>query len=504
MAMCHCQISDRGFTDAIDMVGPSIEVLRPTSTQTALDAPSGFFTVHLASLKKGLRFPLHVLLIEFLNVVDLFPCQLVPNSHRYIAGYLVRCKDVGVKPTLDHFVFTFKLTKGHKDWASYASLSQRSSKLFASDKKGSTKNWKPFFVFVSTGPESPFTVELQDLEEEVDDDLLPSRFTAGRKRKREAKGQGKRSSSHREESPPREPAVIVVEDQDDDALETGTMAGHSPPHSLMPGGGLTGSSKGVASERPPSSPAVTYEVATEGRSTRLCIPPLPQSLGDVQLETLITLPAEDQARISAASQEDRCVALEADKASLSSEVEYVSARVVKLEGEKSDLIQQLGTVIAEWLKTEPGAQWMVNEGTKSFNCGLFCAQQVFRDSEAYKALSANRLPDGRIYWDAPCPLHSLQCMAWESMQNEHLPLLEHESAYYTSLERWTSESCTSSPVRPKDEVVVGEELGSSLPRPAGRSPPWKAPRRSGVARAASGSASSSSNEVSAGALSSNP
>ncbi|VFQ84572.1 unnamed protein product [Cuscuta campestris] len=391
MALCHCQITDRGFADATDMVGSSIEVLRSTSTQTALDAPSGFFTVHLASLKKGLRFPLHPLLIEFLNMVDLLPCQLVLNSHRYIAGYLVRCKDVGVKPTLDHFVFTFKLSKGHKDWASYASLSQRSSKLFASDKKGSTKDWKPFFVFVSTGPESPFTgsghpsfrripcpppdatllsitrqlcnkgvmnikkvvieetlaglgfefvqddlrhqpdllrdtsggyqpdqlrdipeegldcgpfVESPDLEEEMDSDLLLSRFTAGKKRKRETKGQGKRPSSHQRESPPREPAVIVVEDQEDATQEPGTMASQSPPHSVMPGGDLTGSSQGIALERPPSPPAVTYEVATGGRSTRLCIPPPPQSLGDVQLETLITLPAEDQARISAGSEDD--------------------------------------------------------------------------------------------------------------------------------------------------------------------------------------------------------
>ncbi|VFQ64025.1 unnamed protein product [Cuscuta campestris] len=537
MALCHCQITDRGFADATDMVGPSIEVLRPTSTQTALDAPSGFFTVHLASLKKGLRFPLHPLLVEFLNVVDLLPCQLVPNSHRYIAGYL------------------------------------RSSKLFASDKKGSTKDWKPFFVFVSTGPESPFTgsgrpsfrrvpcpppdatlvsitrqlcnkgvlnikevvteetlaglgfefvqdelrhqpdllrdipgghqpdqlkdipeegldcgpfVELQDSGEEMDSELLLSRFTAGKKRKRDAKSQGKRSSSRREESPPREPAVIVVEDQDEAALEMGTMVGQSPPRLVMPGGDLAGSSQGAAaSERPPSPPVVTYEVASGGRSTRLCIPPPPRNLGDVQLETLITLPAEDQARISAgseddldnmvllrlsqatlgmievvgrkrgrqaasdeamkaaeakqtelqeevarltreleereircaalemekASQEDRCVALEADKASLSSEVEFVSARVVELEGEKSDLIRQLerersdrvrhaeeavesfksspdftmvamermDKLTAAWLQTEPVAQWMVKEGTKSFNCGLFRAPQVFCD-----------------------------------------------------------------------------------------------------------------------------
>ncbi|VFQ76207.1 unnamed protein product [Cuscuta campestris] len=539
MALCHCQITDRGFADATDMVGPSIEVMRPTSTQIALDAPSGFFTVHLASLKKGLRFPLHPLLVEFLNVVDLLPCQLVPNSHRYIAGYLVQCKDVGVKPTLDHFVFTFKLTKGHKDWASYASLSQRSRRpsfrripcpppdatLLSITRQLCNKgvmNIKEVvteetlaglgFEFVQDElrhqpdllrdipgghqparlkdvPEEgldcgPF-VELQDSGEEMDSDLLLSRFTAGRKRKRETKGQGKRSSSHHEGSPSREPAVIVVEDHDDATLGTGTMAGHSPPHSVRPGGDLTRSSQVVASERPPSPPAVTYEVATGGRSTRLCIPTPPQSLGDVQLETLITLPAEDQARISAGSeddldnmvllrlsqatlgmievvgrkrgrqaaadeamkaaeakqkelqeevsqltreleekenrcaalavekafQENRCVAFEADKASLSLEVESVSARVVELEGEKSDLIQQLGVersdrvrhaeeavesfksspdftmvalermeeLTAAWLETEPRAQWMVKEGTKSFNCGLFRAQQVFRD-----------------------------------------------------------------------------------------------------------------------------
>ncbi|VFQ89181.1 unnamed protein product [Cuscuta campestris] len=149
----------------------------------------------------------------------------------------------------------------------------------------------------------PF-VELQDSGEEMDSDLLLSRFTAGRKRKRETKGQGKRSSSHHEEGPYREPVVIVAEDQEDATQEPGTMVGQSPPHPVMQGGDLAGSSQGIALERPPSPPAVTYEVATGGRSTRLCIPPLLQSLGDAQLETLITLPTEDQARISAGSEDD--------------------------------------------------------------------------------------------------------------------------------------------------------------------------------------------------------
>ncbi|VFQ91612.1 unnamed protein product [Cuscuta campestris] len=479
----------------------------------------------------------------------------------------------------------------------------------------------------------------------MDSDLLLSRFTAGRKRKRETKGQGKRSSSHHEEGPSRAPAVIVVEDQEDATQEPGTMAGQSPPHPVMQGGELAGSSQGIALERPPSPPAVTYEVATGGRSTRLCIPPLPQSLGDVQLETLITLPAEDRARISAgseddldnmvllrlsqaaadeamkaaeakqkelqeevarltreleekedrcaaltvekASQENHCVALEADKASLSLEQleversDWVRHAEGAVESFKSSpdytvvAMERMEELTAAWLKTEPGAQWMVKEGTKSFNCGLFHAQQVFHDrlaqlpkgfslpdlgfpppchslaefnpspyvdggsssaseeeevegipvsldlsdgpapsspepasspksvnsndwggpdpyefcrrlprrqwpsvklpppppnpyedfSEAYEALSANRLSDGRIDWDAPCPLHSLQCMAWGSIQDEHLPLLEHECAYYASLERWPSESRTGSPVRPTEEVALGEELGATTPVP---------------------------------------
>ncbi|VFQ61180.1 unnamed protein product [Cuscuta campestris] len=528
MALCHCQVIDRGFADATDMVGPSIEVLRPTSTQPALDASSGFFTVHLASLKKGLRFPLHPLLIEFLNEVDLLPCQLVPNSHRYIAGYLIRCKDIGVKPTLDHFLFTFKLTKGHKDWASYASLSQRSSKLFTRDKKGSTKDWKPFFVFVLTGPESPFTgsglpsfrripcpssdatllsmthqlcgrgaVNIKEVVTEeslakmgfefVQDELCHQpellRDVLGGGQPDQPRGAPEGGLDFGPFGPRRRDGQRSPT-QSLHGWEEEEKRGEGPRQALfLPPGGqsfsragcgdLAGSSQSVVLERPHSSPAVTYEVATEGRSTRLSIPPLPQSLGDVQLETLITLPAEDQARISAgseddldnmvllrlsqevarlmreleekesrcaaleaekASQQDRCVALEASKASQSLEVESVSARVVELEGEKTDLIQQLelersdrarhvedviesfksspyftlvtlermDRLAAEWLKTEHGAQWMVKEGTRSFNCGLFRAQQVFHDKLA-------QLPKGFSFPDLgfPPPCRSL-------------------------------------------------------------------------------------------------
>ncbi|VFQ98678.1 unnamed protein product [Cuscuta campestris] len=401
MALCHCQITDWGFADATDMVGPSIEVLRPTSTQTALDAPSGFLTVHLASLKKGLRFPLHPLLVEFLNVVDLLPCQLVPNSHRYIAGYLVRwCPSFRRVPCPPPDATLVSITRqvcnkgvlSIKEVVTEETLTGLGFE-FAQDEL----RHQPDLLRDIPGGHHPD--QLKDIPEEgldcgpfgeeMDGELLLNRFTARRKTKREAKSQGKRSSSHREESPPREPAVIVVEDQNEAALEVEDQARISAGSEddldnmvLLRLSQETGSLSRLG-RSDEGSRGQADGVARRGRCAAL--------------------------EMEKASQEDRCVALEADKALLSSEVESVSARVVELEGEKSDLIQQLerersdrvrhaeeavesfksspdftmvamermDKLTAAWLQTEPGAQWMVKEGTKSFNCGLFRAQQVF-------------------------------------------------------------------------------------------------------------------------------
>ncbi|VFQ80111.1 unnamed protein product [Cuscuta campestris] len=481
MALCHCQITDRGFADATDMVGPSIEVMRPTSTQTALDAPSGFFTVHLASSKKGLRFPLHPLLIEFLNVVDLLPCQLVPNSHRYIAGYLVRCKDAGVKPTLDHFIFTFKLTKGHKDWASYASLSQRvpflpphpmplpDATLLSITRQFCNKgvmNIKEVvteetlaglgFEFVQDElrhqpdllrdiPGGHQPDQLKDIPEEgLDCGPFGSGIT--RFRRRDGQRSPAQSLHCREEEEERDEGpgqAFFIPPRGGSFSRAGRNCGGGPrrcyprtgyhgwpipPHPVMQGGDLVGSSQGIALERPPSPPAVTYE-----------------------------------ARISAGSEDDldNMVLLRLSQATLG---------IIEVVGRKRGR-QAAADEAMKYLPFLHPCHWPSVKPPP-------LPPNPYEDfSEAYKALSANRLPDGRIDWDAPCPLHSLQCMAWESFQDEHLPLLEHECAYYASFERWTSESRTSSPVRPTEEVVLGEELGSSLPRPACHSLPQKTPRR---------------------------
>ncbi|VFQ93404.1 unnamed protein product, partial [Cuscuta campestris] len=65
-------------------------------------------------------------------------------------------------------------------------------------------------------------------------------------------------------------------------------------------------------------------------------------------------------------------------------------------------MERMEELTAAWLETEPGAQWMVKEGTKSFNCGLFRAQQVFRDRLAQLPKGFS-LPDLRF----PPPCRSL-------------------------------------------------------------------------------------------------
>ncbi|VFQ94929.1 unnamed protein product [Cuscuta campestris] len=191
----------------------------------------------------------------------------------------------------------------------------------------------------------------EGLEEEMESDLLIGHFIAGRKRKRDAAHQtrSKCSSSHSEDGPPQEQVVIEVQDHDGAAPKMGMTVSD-----------LAGSSQRALSERPPSPPVVTYEVATECRSTRFSIPPLsPSHAGMIELigwrqdrqaaMDEAKKAAEDKQRelqnevaclARELEEEKGCSAnLEVENASLSSEMGSVSTQVAELEGEKVDLIQ---------------------------------------------------------------------------------------------------------------------------------------------------------------------
>ncbi|VFQ99346.1 unnamed protein product [Cuscuta campestris] len=153
---CKCDLSSDEFLRVVRYAGPLVTVRRPTPDEPVFDAPPGYFAIHLKSLESGFRFPLESLVIDFFNYFDFLLCQLVPNSYWYLAGFLIRCREMGVRVDLERLMTLFRVAKSSgSDGGSFAALCQRQERLFKT-KKESNKTWKSKFVFVSVGSTSPF------------------------------------------------------------------------------------------------------------------------------------------------------------------------------------------------------------------------------------------------------------------------------------------------------------------------------------------------------------
>ncbi|VFQ88042.1 unnamed protein product [Cuscuta campestris] len=149
---CKCDLSSDEFLKAVRYAGPLVTVRHPTPEESVFDAPPGYFAIHLKSLENGFRFPLE----SFFKHFDFFPCQLVPKSHRYLAGFLIRCREMDVRADLERLLTLFRVAKSSgSDGGSFAALCQRQEMLFKT-KKESNRTWKSKFVFVSVGSASPF------------------------------------------------------------------------------------------------------------------------------------------------------------------------------------------------------------------------------------------------------------------------------------------------------------------------------------------------------------
>ncbi|CAH9068579.1 unnamed protein product, partial [Cuscuta europaea] len=75
-------------------VGPYGRVRAPRPMDHVLNPPPpppGYFGVYPMSFAKGLRFPLHPFITEYLDMVGLPPALLTPNSYSLIVGFLLRC-----------------------------------------------------------------------------------------------------------------------------------------------------------------------------------------------------------------------------------------------------------------------------------------------------------------------------------------------------------------------------------------------------------------------------
>ncbi|VFQ92608.1 unnamed protein product [Cuscuta campestris] len=149
-----CLLLDIDFDEAQRFVGDSYVVRRPHTTNHvfSVTCPDAEVGVHVASMRYGLRFPPHDLIVQFLNFYNLLPGQLSPHSYYCFSIFLIKCHQRGVPWSLDLFRYMFKISKvGALEGNSYAVVSSQANcgmAVFPS----SLKLWKAKFVFVSGFP----------------------------------------------------------------------------------------------------------------------------------------------------------------------------------------------------------------------------------------------------------------------------------------------------------------------------------------------------------------
>ncbi|VFQ76055.1 unnamed protein product [Cuscuta campestris] len=105
-----CLLLDVDFDEALRFVGDGYVVRRPHTTNHvfSVTCPDAEVGVHVASMRYGLRFPPHDLIVQFLNFYRLLPGQLSPHSYYCFSIFLIKCHQRGVLWSLDLFRYMFK------------------------------------------------------------------------------------------------------------------------------------------------------------------------------------------------------------------------------------------------------------------------------------------------------------------------------------------------------------------------------------------------------------
>ncbi|VFQ87968.1 unnamed protein product [Cuscuta campestris] len=108
-----CLLLDVDFDEALRFVGEGYAMHRPHTTNHvfSVTSPDAEVGVHVASMRYGLRFPPHDVIVQFLNFYCLFPGQLSPHSYYCFSIFLIKCHLKGVSWSLDLFRYMFKKAK---------------------------------------------------------------------------------------------------------------------------------------------------------------------------------------------------------------------------------------------------------------------------------------------------------------------------------------------------------------------------------------------------------
>ncbi|GAV86060.1 Transposase_28 domain-containing protein [Cephalotus follicularis] len=75
----------------------------PKDPRRVTKSKEGFFVVSVGALGHGLRIPVSTFALSILETFQIHPSLLQPQSWSFIMGFLVRCQESGVTPTMGLF-----------------------------------------------------------------------------------------------------------------------------------------------------------------------------------------------------------------------------------------------------------------------------------------------------------------------------------------------------------------------------------------------------------------
>jgi hypothetical protein len=140
---------------------------KPVSADTlrcgVCEAPpqgSNALCIYSDAVDAGLRFPLHDFYLKLLRHYRLAPTQLVPNAWKYMAAFVLRCKDAGVEPLVSAFRYFFSLYAHYKHknqptgWHHFQPCAGR-PRLF-SGTLPTRHDWKTRFFFLKSPEGMPW------------------------------------------------------------------------------------------------------------------------------------------------------------------------------------------------------------------------------------------------------------------------------------------------------------------------------------------------------------
>ena len=129
----------------------------PEAEARMTDDFAPFFPISLQALEAGFRLPLSEVGVQLCCKMGVTPGQLHPNTWRYIAAYIDRCREVERLPTIDDFVQLHTVVKVPGEYGLHSLKSEVKSKWKHPD---SISDWRWKWLLVRPPVGVPFLVSL--------------------------------------------------------------------------------------------------------------------------------------------------------------------------------------------------------------------------------------------------------------------------------------------------------------------------------------------------------